>query len=268
MSNSVFSKQSYGGSGPESYENFFVPKIGRPLAEDLIDSASLESGDRTLDVGCGTAIVARLARKKVGNARLAALDPNPGMIGIGKKVANGLGIEWHQSSAELMPLEDEAFDIALSQMALQFVPDRAAAVREIARVLVPGGRVVINVVGPSPASMVQFADALATHISPEASKFVEAVFSLHDPQEIEALFKGAGLKEVLVDSSIKVLSLPQPEDFLWGYLQSTPLGGVVGEASEEAQKALNDDVVKRWQEFVEDGAFKMRLPVVVVTAKK
>lgn len=268
MSNAGFSEQSYGGPGPESYENFFVPNIGRPLAEDLIESASLEPGDRTLDVGCGTAIVARLAREKVGDARVAALDPNPGMIGVGKKAAAGLRIEWHESSAESMPLEDEAFDMVLSQMALQFVPDKSAAVREIARVLVPGGRAVVNVVGPSPASMARFADALSTHISAEAGTFVEGVFSLHDPREIEALFEGAGLTDIVVDSSVKVLSLPGPSEFLWGYLQSTPLGGVVAEASAEAQRALHDDVVERWQEFVAHGALKMELPVVVVTAKK
>jgi SAM-dependent methyltransferase len=268
MGDVSFSNSGYGEPGPETYENFFVPHIGRPIARDLIDNASLQPGERVLDVGCGTAIVARLAREKIDDARLAGLDPNPGMLDFAKRVAGERGIEWHQASAESMPLEDEAFDVVLSQMALQFVPDKAAAMREMARVLAAGGRLVLNVVGPRPEAFAHLAESLETHISPESSKFVNGVFSLYEAGELENLVGGAGLTNVEVSTSIKTLSLPEPEDALWGYVYSTPLGPLVANASEEARSALQKDVVDKWRAFVDSGMLTVKVPVVVVTAGK
>ncbi|MEX0769996.1 MAG: hypothetical protein WD035_04630 [Balneolaceae bacterium] len=58
--------ESYGLKAPENYERYFVPAIGEPLAKDLVRLADLRSGERVLDVACGTGIVARLASEQVG----------------------------------------------------------------------------------------------------------------------------------------------------------------------------------------------------------
>lgn len=267
MSEATFSETTYGGTGPENYERYFVPAIGRPVARDLIDLAALAPGERVLDVACGTGIVARLAREEVGaGGSVAGLDPNPGMLAVAREAAAGTGIEWHQASAESMPLADASFDVVLSQMGLQFVPDRAAAVDEVARVLAPGGRVALNVVGPRPEVMTVLAEALATHVSPDASKFVNVVFSLHERDEIEGLLAGAGLRDVTVTSRTKRLELPPPADFLWQYVHGTPLGGLVAKAGDDARAALEDEVVRGWQPFVEDGTLVLEVPVVEVTA--
>jgi ubiquinone/menaquinone biosynthesis C-methylase UbiE len=269
MSGPTFSETTYGGTGPENYERFFVPAIGRPMATDLIDLAALQPGERVLDVACGTGIVARLAREKIGaGATLAGLDPDPGMLAVAGEVAAGTGIEWHPSSAESMPLSDASFDVVLSQMGLQFVPDKAAAVKEIARVLAPGGRVALNVVGPRPGLMSVLADALATHVSSQSSKFVDVVFSLHDTGRIESLLANAGLRDVTVTSRIKTLELPPPADFLWQYIQSTPLRGVVAQVGADARAALQDEVLREWRAFMRNGTLVLELPVIEATAKE
>lgn len=269
MSEATFSETTYAGTGPENYERFFVPAIGRPVAIDLIDLAALAPGERVLDVACGTGIVTRLARDEVGaGGTVAGLDPHPGMLAVARDVAAGTGIEWHQASAESMPLADASFDVVLSQMGLQFVPDKAAAAGEVARVLAPGGRLALNVVGPRPDVMTVLADALATHVSPDAGRFVDVVFSLHDEDEIERLLDGSGLRDLAVASRIKRLELPPPADFLWQYVHSTPLGGLVAKAGDDARAALQNEVVRGWQPFVEDGTLVLEVPVVEVTAGK
>src|SRR5688500_1839868 len=139
--------RAYGGSATENYERYFVPAIGAPLAADLTDMAAPRPGERVLDVACGTGIVARLAAERVGTGgAVVGLDFNPGMLGVARSVTPpDLAIEWQEASADVMPLPNEAFDVVLCQLALQFMPDKAAALREMRRVLAIDGRVAINV---------------------------------------------------------------------------------------------------------------------------
>jgi SAM-dependent methyltransferase len=177
-------------------------------------------------------------------------------------------IEWHEASAEAMPLPDASFDVVLCQMGLQFVPDKHAALREIWRVLVRGGRLILNVPGPTPRLFTIMGEALARHIGAEAAGFVNHVFSFHDTAEIQNLVSGAGFRDVSVQSDTKPLRLPAPEEFLWQYVHSTPLAGVVARVDDERRGSLERDVVAQWQDFVKDRALVLQVRIVVATARK
>lgn len=262
--------RAYGGSVAENYERYFVPVIGAPLATDLVDIAALGPGERVLDVACGTGFVARLASQRVGAAgTVAGLDVNPGMLAVASSAtAPGSSIEWHEASAEAMPLPDESFDVVLCQMGLQFVPDRRAALREMRRILASGGRLILNVPGPTPRLFAAMGQALARHIGAEAAGFVNHVFSLHDTGELQELIGGAGFHDVSVQVETKTLRLPPPDEFLWQYVHSTPLGGTVAQVDDEHRGSLERDVVANWQEFVKDRALMLQVRVVVATARK
>jgi ubiquinone/menaquinone biosynthesis C-methylase UbiE len=262
--------RAYGGDPAANYERFFVPAIGAPLAADLVRRAALRPGERVLDVACGTGVVARLASGQVGAAgTVAGLDVNPGMLAVARSATPPeMRIEWHEASAEAMPLPDASFDVALCQMGLQFVPDRRAALREIRRVLVHEGRLVLNLPGPTPRMFAAMEEALARHLGAEAAEFVNHVFSLHDTAEIQGLVGDAGFRDVSVRAEDRLLRLPAPDAFLWQYVRSTPLAGAVAKADDERLGSLERDVVARWQEFVKDRALELRLRVVVATARK
>ena len=261
---------SFGANAPENYERFFVPAIGRPLANDLLRIAALRAGERVLDVGCGTGVVTRLAAERVGpGGAVAGLDINAGMLAVAKSITPpDLGIEWYEASAESMPLPDEAFDVVLCQMSLQFVPDRLQGVREMRRVLTSGGRLVLNVPGPAAPMFDILADAMGRHIAPQAAGFVRAVFALNEEGELEALLKDAGFRRVTVDAVTRELSLPAPKDFLWQYVGSTPLAPVVTAADGEARSALEREVVAGWQAFGSGDGMRYRQRVVVATARR
>ena len=123
-----------------NYEKLMVPALFESWAERVLNEAAIKPGDRMLDVACGTGIVARTAIKRSGNNGLSVtgLDPNPGMLAVAE--SNTSGSDWKEGVAEDLPFEDESFDVVVSQFGLMFFQDRPAALREMKRVLAPGGR--------------------------------------------------------------------------------------------------------------------------------
>lgn len=261
--------ESYGLKPPQNYERFFVPTIGEPLAKDLIRKVNLRPGERVLDAACGTGIIARLALREVGEeGTVAGLDINPGMLSVARSITKDLPIEWHEAIAEKMPFEDESFDVVICQLGLQFMDNRAAALREMHRILVTGGRLALNVPGPAGKPFEIMAEEMGRIISPEAGKFVDRVFVLNDTGEIRELIQNAGFSNISVEVKNKMFSLPAPKDFLWQYVQSTPLAGILAEAGEEARALLEKAVVDQWHEFMDGSAFVYEQRMVSVSAQK
>lgn len=269
MTGPAFS-DSYSQNAAENYERYFVPSIGRPVATALVEAAGLRSGERVLDVACGTGVVARLASERVGRrGAVTGLDPNPGMLAVAQGAASSdASIAWHESPAETMPFPDEGFDVVLCSMGLQFFSDREAGLREMRRVLVPGGRVLASLPGPSPPPMQAMAETLASHLSPESASFVHAVFSLHDADEIRSLATGAGFDDVEVRSEPVALRLPPPEDFLWQYVHSTPMAAMVAQVDDQRREALARDFSERCQDLVEDNALVGAVRMTTLTARR
>jgi ubiquinone/menaquinone biosynthesis C-methylase UbiE len=132
----------------ETYESYMVPVLFAPSAERLIELARLRAGERVLDVGCGTGIVARRAAPRVGtDGRVTGLDLSPGMLAVARSVAlrERLSIDWREGRAEGLPFADGEFDVVLCQYALMFFVNPLVALNEMRRVLADGGRAVIAV---------------------------------------------------------------------------------------------------------------------------
>ena len=132
------------GDAPTAYTRYAY-HILAPWTDDLITQGSCKTGDRVLDIACGTGIVAsRVNLVSKAECKIVGIDINEGMLNMARK---NTAIEWHLGSATELPFSDGSFDVVLCQQGLQYFPDRPAAMREMARVLVPGGRVPLNVWG-------------------------------------------------------------------------------------------------------------------------
>lgn len=255
---------TYGGSAPENYERYFVPAIGRPFAADLVEAAQLRNGERVLDIACGTGVVARLAAERVGDSgSVAGLDVNAGMLAVARvsMPPRARPIRWYESSAEAMPLPDASFDVVLCQLGLQFMADKPSALREMRRVVASGGRILISV--PTPTAFFEVLETALTRHVPAASGFVRMVFALNDAAEVEALLQGAGFVDVRVREEAKLLDLPSPGEFLWQYIHSTPLVGMVPAREDRQGAALERDVVAAWQPWVHDAGMQYEQGMIV-----
>lgn len=178
----------------DAYEQLFVPALFRQWAPRVVEAAQIETGQRVLDVACGTGVLAREAVSRVGpSGFVAGVDVVPGMLAVAARLAPG--IEWRQGTAESLPYADRSFDAVVSQFALMFFSDQHQALREMLRVLVPSGHLAVAV-WDSLANTPAYADevALLGRIAGrEAADALRAPFVLGDRKELTTLFTEVGL---------------------------------------------------------------------------
>jgi ubiquinone/menaquinone biosynthesis C-methylase UbiE len=190
------------------------------------------------------------------------------MLQVARDVTDGRAIEWLEASADALPLEDATFDVAFCQMGLQFFSDRLGALREMRRVLRPGGRVILNVPGPTPPVFVTLEQLLRRHAGRETGGFVATVFSLYESDEVRGLLNRAGFTDVDASSERKTFMLPPAEDFLWEYVYSTPLADAVAALDEDAHAELQQEVANGWEPFTANGALVLEVDVTSAIGKK
>ena len=101
-------------------------------------------GKRVLDAGCGDGAYSLAATER--GALVTGVDLSEDMLAAARyrSAARGLTVDWMQGSVLALPFPDSSFDLAIAITLLCLVPDPRAAVRELSRVLVPGGRLVVG----------------------------------------------------------------------------------------------------------------------------
>jgi ubiquinone/menaquinone biosynthesis C-methylase UbiE len=247
------------GGAPELYERHLVPAVTAAWASDLVDRAALRSGERVLDVACGTGVVARLAATRVGaTGRVAGLDLNAGMLAVARSLPppRGASIDWCEGDVAALPFPDAAFDVAFCQLGLQFFPDRPAALAEIRRTLADGGRLALNVYGPlehNPAPRA-LAEALDRHVGTGASRAKRAEHALADTHHLGRLLAAAGFREVVISTVTRIVHFPSVTAYVAVQLAATPLAALdAGDTAprERVVEALTSDVGTALAPYVE-----------------
>ena len=234
------------GSAAAIYEAQKVPAIFRPLAEATLDAISLGRDDALLDVACGTGIVARTARLRFGSApRVVGVDLNAGMIATARNLGDEVSksCEWHVADVTMMPFEPETFSVAICQQGIQFFPDEIAALREIKRVLRPGGRVVLSVwSGPSDLFKA-LAAALSRHVSEEVGERSLAPFRYSRASAIGSMLTELGYSDVSEQIVSVERVLADPELSIPKEIMASPIGPAVAERGEAIMQSVAADTI-------------------------
>jgi hypothetical protein len=111
-------------------------------------------------------------------------------------------------------------------------------------------------------------DAVARHIDRETASFVHLVFSLNDPAALERLLELAGFDDVTIRPATKELQLPPAADFLWQYIQCTPLAPSIMTVDENRRMALKRDVVNGWQPWTEERGMRYHQDMLVASGRR
>lgn len=218
----------------EIYERVLVRPLFRPFAEQLIARLALTPSDSVIDVACGTGIVARVARERLGpEARVVGVDVSPAMLAVAREVDQT--IDWRLGNATDLPVvAPEQFTVVTCHQGLQFMPDKAAAIREMRRVLAPGGRLAIGTwrsLDELPA-MRELNAAVERHVGPTA----DVRHSFGDAGMLTQVLVDAGFKDVNTDTVTREVQFA--DGSLFARLNAMALIGMSdrGKAMSEAER--------------------------------
>jgi SAM-dependent methyltransferase len=252
-------------SAAEVYEEFFLPALFQQWADRVADAARIQPDQRVLDVACGTGVLARVAADRVGPAgAVVGVDLNDGMLAVARRKAPS--ITWRQGRAEALPLESNGFDAVVSQFGLMYFDDRRAALREMLRVLRPGGRLAVAVWDaldrtPGYAAMTALLQRL---FGAEMAAALRAPYVLGDPQILRSLCEAAGIPDVQVITQDGTARFPSIQSWVCTEIK----GWTLADALDAAQfELLLREAEGALQQFVTaDGTVEFSSPAHIITA--
>jgi ubiquinone/menaquinone biosynthesis C-methylase UbiE len=255
------------GDAPTAYTRFAL-KIVEPWTDDLILAAGCRDGDRVLDVACGTGVIAsrvNLVSRKL--CYVTGIDINEGMLNVARGNSQ---VEWHQGSATDLPFDAGSFDVVLCQQGLQYFPDRPVAMKEMARVLAPGGRIALNVWGALERQpfFVEAIAAIGMFLGADAQTPFYRAFSLNSADELRQLANDAGLHNSRVRFEHRTMRYPVLERFVVGWVSGAPITAQFLALPDDRKQAFIAHFVERLASFVDDAGLAVPMENHFLTASK
>jgi ubiquinone/menaquinone biosynthesis C-methylase UbiE len=170
-----------------SYESGVTSRWRDPVQRESLEALQLGAEDRLLDVGCGTGAASRSAASVT--ASVVGIDLSPEMIRQARELASGLAnVHFEIADSEHLPFDDGAFTAVVCSNSFHHYPDPGRAVREMTRVLAPGGRLVLGD-ACSDRTAARIADVFLRRFEPGHVR-------LYRSDELGAFVQGAGLSRV------------------------------------------------------------------------
>ncbi|MHA6620239.1 class I SAM-dependent methyltransferase [Pseudonocardia sp. DLS-67] len=233
-------------SGPEvwnagdAYERY-VGRWSRRVAESFVRRLDVPAGARWLDVGCGTGALTAAVLRVACPDEVQAVDSSGGFLAHARHLVPDPRVRFSMGDARALPFPDGRFDVVVSGLVLNFVPEPAAAAGELARVAVPGGVVAAYLWDYADGMQMirHFWDA-AMALDPAVAEQDEGRrFPLCRPEPLRALWLGAGLTDVEV-APIEVSTRFRDLDDYWSpFLGGQgPAPGYVGSLDDDRRAAL------------------------------
>lgn len=254
-------------SAAETYEEFFVPALFIEWPKRVLDAAQVKPGDRVLDVACGTGVLTRAASERAGTkGTVIGLDINEGMLAVAEKKAPS--IEWKQGLAESLPFEDASFDAVVSQFGLMFFEDRSVAIREMSRVLSPGGHLAVAVWDklentPGYASMTLLLERL---FGAQTAEALYAPYSLGETADLFPLFDDPNLENIEIKTLDGTVRFPSISDWVFTDIKGWTLSNSINVI--QYQRLLKEAEKELQQYVISDGSVEFRSPAHIITATK
>jgi SAM-dependent methyltransferase len=172
-----------------------------------------------------------------------------------------------QAPAAALPFPDASIDHLFSAQTLQFVGDRSDAVREIARVLRPGGRAAISLWLPQRSNPYNSTviDVIGRHLGRDVAAALAAAFSLGDPSAIVKYLRDEGMRDVVVEPHEMVLPLPPLREFVPSHIAGTPMSGPFSSAAPHVRETIVREIIETLQPYGDPARIPFRAHFIRAT---
>ncbi|MDP9242905.1 MAG: methyltransferase domain-containing protein [Actinomycetota bacterium] len=244
----------------------YLREFAQPIADWMVAQLDPQPGQTILELGAGTGETGFAASRLIGDGgRLISTDLPPGMVDVAKRRAAELGVEnaeFRVMDAQRMDLEDGTVDGILCRWAYMLMADPAAAMSESRRVLRPGGRHALAVMGgpvenPWAASVAKSIVGLGL-IPPIDSNAPGGLFSLADHAVLRDLLTRAGFENVRIEETEFHLWFSDFEDY-WSFISefAGAVAMLLRSFSDEERAAVREATVRATEGFRTDQGYDL-----------
>jgi ubiquinone/menaquinone biosynthesis C-methylase UbiE len=221
----------------------FMGRWSKLIAQEFLHWLPVPDNKGWLDIGCGTGALSSLVLATKHPKEILAIDSSPEFIAFGRKMNTNPRLRFEVASAQSLPAASNSFDVVISGLALNFVPQPEQAVTEMVRVTKPGGTVAAYVWDYAEGmQMLRLFWDVVVALDKNASELDEAVrFPICRETKLKKLFRDSGLQEVKLRSVEVPTNFSSFDDYWQPFLSGVgPAPGYVMNLDKNQRAALRE----------------------------
>ena len=261
---------AFAGSIPANYERYLGPFLFEPYALDLISRLQDKKYADILEIACGTGRVTAHLSKSVKHDTLTATDLNPDMITVAKEIVRNNSIKWMPADAMLLPFDDSSFDLVVMQFGIMFFPDKEKGLKEVYRVLRPGGKLIYSTWNKveTVKAIHEGRVVIESYFGDNPPIFYNVPFSMYDDRELTTITRRAGFKNITTTLVKKEGFSPSASDLAKGIVEGNPIYMAIVERDASLVNPITEHVEKVLTEKFGDKDLRSPLEAWVVEGVK
>jgi len=261
----------FAGSIPAIYDQFMVPLLFAPYAKLVAKRAAELRPRRILETAAGTGVVTEELLRALPDAEIVATDLNAPMLEQASRRIEASKLRFQPADAQLLPFDNDSFDLVVCQFGVMFYPDKVQGNREARRVLRDGGRYLIAIwdaIERNPMSALTQQTMIEQFPDNPPMFMRRGPFSYYEPGWIERDLKAAGFSNVDIDTVTLTSRSGSAEEATRGLCYGSPMRVELEEYGRDALDSVYAVLSKSARRFEGASGFEAPMSAHIVTAIK
>lgn len=232
------------------YESSWQNQL-KPAQDKLVEMANLQPGEKIIDIACGTGLVSFPAAEILGKKGvILGTDISDKMVEICNRLAkekNNPNLNFKRMDAEELNVSDNEYDAALCALGMMYFPDPLKALREMFRVIKPGGRAIAAVWGQrDKCGWAEIFEIVDRRVSSEVCPMF---FNLGNPNVLELNFKAAGFSDIITERLKSPLIYNSDEEAYGAAFSGGPVALAYNKFGEDVKKQVHQEYLDSIRPF-------------------